>query len=121
MTNLSKRIILIDIMSFALQLLKELKRVKFELDSESFFFDENGDFVNGYDLIIWEKDGHHRRFRRIGKYHVLDKQIELVVKDFIWLSTANSTVRQHRTHSIRSQVSAVSIVIVMSLGKTVPV
>lgn len=104
-----------------MQLLKELKKVKFKLDNQNFFFDENGDFVNGYDLILWEKDGHHRRFQRIGKYHVLDKQIELNVKDFIWLSTANTTVRQHRTHSIHSQVSIVSIGTVMFLGKTLPV
>ncbi|XP_070782144.1 olfactory receptor CB1 [Enoplosus armatus] len=78
------------------KLLKELKRVRFELDNQNFFFDENGDFVNGYDLIIWGKDGHHRRFQRIGRYHVLDERIELDVKNYIWLSTANNTTPQSR-------------------------
>lgn len=87
-----------------MQLLKELKMVKFNFDSQTYFFDKNGDFVNGYDLIMWEKDGHHRRFQRIGRYHALDEQIELDVKHFIWLSTANTTVRQHPTHRMQSQV-----------------
>lgn len=97
MTNLCKRTILIDILPFALQLLKELKKVKFKYDNYDFFFDKNGDFVNFYDLNMWEKDGHHRRFQRIGRYHVLDQQIE-DLKTFIWLSTDNTTVRQHHTN-----------------------
>ncbi|KAI3363653.1 hypothetical protein L3Q82_001190 [Scortum barcoo] len=80
----------------AWKLLKEVKMVKFEFDNQNFFFDENGDFVNGYDLIMWEKDGGHRKFQRIGKYHVLDKQIELDAKDFIWFSTVNTTAPQSR-------------------------
>ena len=87
-----------------MQLLSELKKVKFKLNNHNFTFDENGDFVSGYDLIIWERDGHHRRFRRIGKYTVLGQQIELDVKNVVWVSTANTTVRQHWAHSIHSQV-----------------
>uniref|UniRef100_UPI0037E81DAF olfactory receptor CB1 n=1 Tax=Semicossyphus pulcher TaxID=241346 RepID=UPI0037E81DAF len=78
------------------KLLKELKNVKFQLDNQSFFFDEYGDFVNGYDLIMWEKGSQHRRFRRIGKYHIFDGRIELIVKNVTWLSTANSTTPQSR-------------------------
>lgn len=104
MTNLFKRTILIYILSLALQLLKELKKIKFEYANHNFFFDENGDFVNGYDLIMWEKDGHYRRFQRIGKYRVLDEQIQLYVNNITWLSTASTTVRQPCTHSIQSQV-----------------
>ncbi|XP_044026022.1 G-protein coupled receptor family C group 6 member A isoform X2 [Siniperca chuatsi] len=73
------------------KLLKELRMVKFKFDNQNFSFDKNGDFENGYDLIMWEKDGHHRRFQRIGKYHVLDKQIELDGENVTWLSTANTT------------------------------
>ncbi|KAM7367510.1 hypothetical protein PAMP_013802 [Pampus punctatissimus] len=78
------------------KLLKELKTVKFVFDNQIYFFDKNGDFVNGYDLIMWEKDGHHRRFKRIGRYHALTEQIELDVKNFVWLSTANTTTPQSR-------------------------
>ncbi|XP_045917304.1 G-protein coupled receptor family C group 6 member A-like [Micropterus dolomieu] len=75
------------------KLLEELRKVKFDLDSQTFYFDENGDFVNGYDLIIWKKDELCRRFERIGKYDVLTKQIELYQENFTWLSTANTTVK----------------------------
>ena len=97
MTNLCKRTILIHILPFALQLLKELKKVKFKYHNYDFFFDKNGDFVNFYDLNMWEMDGHHRRFQRIGRYHVLDQQIE-DLKNFVWLSTGNTTVRQQPTN-----------------------
>uniref|UniRef100_A0A3Q1FAH0 Olfactory receptor C family, b1 n=1 Tax=Acanthochromis polyacanthus TaxID=80966 RepID=A0A3Q1FAH0_9TELE len=36
---------------------EELKNVTFEFQNQMFFFDEHGDFVNGYDLVRWEKDG----------------------------------------------------------------
>ncbi|XP_029281762.1 olfactory receptor CB1 [Cottoperca gobio] len=73
------------------KLLEELKKVQFKFDNHNFFFDKNGDFLGFYDLIMWEKDGHHRRFQRIGKYHVLVEQIEIDKKDFIWFATANTT------------------------------
>nr|XP_046229973.1 G-protein coupled receptor family C group 6 member A [Scatophagus argus] len=78
------------------KLLEELKKVEFNLGNEKFSFDVNGDFVNGYDMIMWERVGNHRRFQRIGKYHVLDKQIELDEGNFTWLSTGNFTIPQSR-------------------------
>ncbi|KAM9339639.1 olfactory receptor CB1 [Symphorus nematophorus] len=78
------------------KLLKELKNIKFELDNQNFFFDKNGDFVSGYDLIIWERDGHNRRFQRIGKYRVFDGQIEIDVKNVNWLTATNNTNPQSR-------------------------
>ncbi|KAJ4929363.1 hypothetical protein JOQ06_004972 [Pogonophryne albipinna] len=78
------------------KLLEELKKVQFEFENSSFLFDKNGDFEDSYNLIIWEKDGDHRRFLKIGNYHVLNKQIELEKKDFIWFSTANTTIPQSR-------------------------
>ncbi|XP_073349460.1 olfactory receptor CB1 [Pagrus major] len=78
------------------KLLEELKKVNFRHGNQNYSFDENGDFVSGYDLIVWKRDGHHRRFKRIGKYHVLDADIQVDVKDFTWLSTANTTTPQSR-------------------------
>ncbi|XP_034006464.1 G-protein coupled receptor family C group 6 member A isoform X2 [Trematomus bernacchii] len=78
------------------KLLEELKKVQFEFENSSFIFDKNGDFEDCYNLIVWKKDGDHRRFLKIGNYHVLDKQIRLVKKDFIWFSTANTTIPQSR-------------------------
>ncbi|XP_074471791.1 olfactory receptor CB1 isoform X1 [Sebastes fasciatus] len=78
------------------KLLKELKKVEFEFGNHNFFFDENGDFGNFYDLIKWEKDGQYRRFQSIGKYHTVDDEIQVDMKDFIWLSTANTTIPESR-------------------------
>ncbi|XP_071334441.1 olfactory receptor CB1 [Trachinotus anak] len=78
------------------KLLKKLKEVRFKLDNQNFYFDKNGDFVNGYDLIIWEKFGHHRRFKKIGKYQVLHERVEVDVESFTWLSTGNITKPQSR-------------------------
>ncbi|XP_042359600.1 G-protein coupled receptor family C group 6 member A [Plectropomus leopardus] len=78
------------------KLLQELKNVQFEFDGYNFFFDENGDSLHFYDLIMWQKDGDHRRHLRIGKYHVLDEKVELYVKNFNWLLTGNTTVPAYR-------------------------
>ncbi|XP_034554815.1 G-protein coupled receptor family C group 6 member A isoform X2 [Notolabrus celidotus] len=78
------------------QLLKELKTVKFQLDNQEFFFDENGDFLNGYDVLMWEEEGNHRRIRRIGKYHIEGERIELLEKNLNWISSTNSTTPRSR-------------------------
>ncbi|XP_056872453.1 G-protein coupled receptor family C group 6 member A [Takifugu flavidus] len=78
------------------KLLEELKKVKFTFENNTLFFDENGDFVSGYDLIWWEVDGNHRSFQKIGKYAVLDKQVRLTVQNVTWISTGNTTAPQSR-------------------------
>uniref|UniRef100_A0A3Q3GUB5 Olfactory receptor C family, b1 n=1 Tax=Labrus bergylta TaxID=56723 RepID=A0A3Q3GUB5_9LABR len=78
------------------KLLQELKNIEFQLEDQIFSFDENGDFVNGYDLVMWEEGSQHRRLRRIGKYHISNGQIELLVKHFNWISTVNNTTPRSR-------------------------
>ncbi|XP_074541930.1 olfactory receptor CB1 [Halichoeres trimaculatus] len=73
------------------KLLQELQKVEFQLDDQDFFFNENGDFVNGYDLLMWEKDGQHRRMRTVGKYRVAGERIELHVQKLNWISSTNGT------------------------------
>lgn len=78
---------------FSLQLLEKLKNVHFSLDNQNFFFDNKGDFENGYDLVIWEKYGQHRQFQKIGRYQALDGEIQFDIVNVTWMSTSNSTVR----------------------------
>lgn len=80
-------------LSLTSQLLKELKKVWFDFDNQTLSFDQDGGFVTGYDLIRWEVDGKHRRYQKIGKYTVLEKQIKLTVQNAIWSSTGNTTVK----------------------------
>lgn len=85
--------IFIDILSFLLQLLIELKQVKFEFQNQLYSFDNNSEFTNGYDLIMWKKDGNQRTFKKTGRYHIANNQMELDVKESTWLLTANTSVR----------------------------
>ncbi|KAM9354774.1 olfactory receptor CB1 [Pholidichthys leucotaenia] len=78
------------------KLLNTLKHVKFEFQNQMFNFDSQGEFLNGYDVIMWEKDGSHRRFQRIGSYYLPDNHIELDVKEYTWLSSDNSSIPQSR-------------------------
>lgn len=80
-------------LSLASQLLNELKKVRFDFENQTLFFDQAGDFVTGYDLIRWEVDGNHRRYQKIGKYTVLDEQVKLTVQNATWISTGNTTVK----------------------------
>ncbi|XP_056152317.1 G-protein coupled receptor family C group 6 member A-like [Lampris incognitus] len=48
------------------KLLQELKRVRFTLDNREFFFDDNGNFANGYHLTHWVKRGQKRHIEVIG-------------------------------------------------------
>lgn len=80
-------------LSLASQLLKELKKVRFDFENQTLFFDQNGDFVTGYDVIQWEVDGNHRRYQKIGKYTVLGKRVKLTVQNATWISTGNTTVK----------------------------
>uniref|UniRef100_A0A672FLH2 Olfactory receptor C family, b1 n=1 Tax=Salarias fasciatus TaxID=181472 RepID=A0A672FLH2_SALFA len=75
------------------KLLQELKNIRFEFENQMYFFDKNGDFVNGYDLILWEKHGSGRRLEKFGKYSILNNRIELDGKEFTWLSTENVSSR----------------------------
>ncbi|XP_072315526.1 olfactory receptor CB1 [Eucyclogobius newberryi] len=75
------------------KLLEELKRIRFEYEDQKFFFDENGDSLNGYDLVMWSEDDHRRKFSKIGRYSALDELIKIdQTQNLVWLSTRNSTV-----------------------------
>uniref|UniRef100_A0A672FLH6 Olfactory receptor C family, b1 n=1 Tax=Salarias fasciatus TaxID=181472 RepID=A0A672FLH6_SALFA len=84
------------VLLFWFQLLQELKNIRFEFENQMYFFDKNGDFVNGYDLILWEKHGSGRRLEKFGKYSILNNRIELDGKEFTWLSTENVSTPQSR-------------------------
>ncbi|XP_034448694.1 G-protein coupled receptor family C group 6 member A [Hippoglossus hippoglossus] len=78
------------------ELLRELKEVEFTYDNLNVHFDKNGDSINGYDLVLWERSGQQRRFRKIGTYQVLNEEIEFDGEDFTWYSTGNITAPRSR-------------------------
>ncbi|KAM8832448.1 olfactory receptor CB1 [Spinachia spinachia] len=77
------------------RLLEALKKVEFQFQKHYINFDENGDFLSYYNLIMWQRDGNYRRFQNIGKYFVLDAEIK-VDENIAWFSTANTTIPRYR-------------------------
>ncbi|XP_056284933.1 G-protein coupled receptor family C group 6 member A [Pseudoliparis swirei] len=78
------------------KLLKVLKTVKFKYENYNFSFDRNGDSEGFYDLVLWKADGRLRRCEKIGRYHVVEQEIEVDMKDVVWFLTANATVPRSR-------------------------
>lgn len=73
------------------KLLQELKKINFTLDGRQFFFDKSGNFVNGYDLINWVRDGNERRLQTIGNYNLLNIIVKERKDDIDW-GTSNNTI-----------------------------
>ncbi|XP_072355746.1 G-protein coupled receptor family C group 6 member A-like [Scyliorhinus torazame] len=59
------------------ELLGALKTVNFTEGGRLFYFDKNGDSINGYDLLKWVMDDGTIQFKIIGEYNILDKQIHI--------------------------------------------
>ncbi|XP_052009950.1 G-protein coupled receptor family C group 6 member A-like [Xyrauchen texanus] len=61
------------------ELLKELKKVNFTMDNQTFYFNASGNFMNGYDLIRWDPDeaSGQRHFIVVGNYNLMKKVIEI--------------------------------------------
>ncbi|XP_046907828.1 G-protein coupled receptor family C group 6 member A [Hypomesus transpacificus] len=66
------------------KLLQELKRINFTKDGRSFFFDESGNFVNGYDLINWVRDENGRKLEIVGGYNVMKRIVEVEQDNIDW-------------------------------------
>ncbi|KAG9347326.1 hypothetical protein JZ751_004893 [Albula glossodonta] len=95
------------------KLLEELKKVKFELDNRLIYFDESGNSVNGYDLIMWVKAGDKREFRVVGSYEVLKGIVEINEDKLQWMDNNNNTVPRSRCSELcgpgsRKDVSNIS-------------
>ncbi|XDV43666.1 hypothetical protein PO909_012107 [Leuciscus waleckii] len=74
------------------KLLKELKKVNFTMDSQTFYFNASGNFMNGYDLINWQSQEStgQRSFVVVGNYKLTKKEIH--IKAPITWSNPNHTV-----------------------------
>ncbi|KAJ8289589.1 hypothetical protein GJAV_G00003050 [Gymnothorax javanicus] len=59
------------------KLLRELREVNFSLDNRNFYFDEDGNFKSGYDLIHWVKVADTRHFKVVGEYNLIKRDVEI--------------------------------------------
>nr|XP_055042483.1 G-protein coupled receptor family C group 6 member A-like [Misgurnus anguillicaudatus] len=60
------------------QLVESIRSVNFTLDGTIQYFDENGDFTDGYDLIRWKKTDAGRIIEVVGKFLLNKGQVELL-------------------------------------------
>ncbi|KAL4648964.1 G-protein coupled receptor family C group 6 member A-like [Arapaima gigas] len=71
--------------------LKSLLKCNKTMYGNQFYFDESGDFVTGYDLVMWKKVGNRRKIEVIGSYQLKTKDV-YVNWDAINWGTPNNTV-----------------------------
>ncbi|KAL2081906.1 hypothetical protein ACEWY4_021724 [Coilia grayii] len=73
------------------KLVEKLQKVNFTLNGENKFFNDGGDFEDGYDVLMWVPDGESRRFEVIGRYTLQQRQVEISSTNIIWTMTTNNT------------------------------
>ncbi|GAA6082656.1 G-protein coupled receptor family C group 6 member A-like [Tachysurus ichikawai] len=66
-----------------------LRTINFTLDNQTYSFNNNGDFDNGYDLIMWKNAGNGRKSSVVGKYLISKRDVEVYENNIQW---TNSTV-----------------------------
>ncbi|KAL4624272.1 G-protein coupled receptor family C group 6 member A-like [Arapaima gigas] len=77
------------------KLLQEMKKINFSLDSRLFYFDQFGNFENGYDLNNWRRVGDRRQFTVVGGYNPNTGEVQLNRDEIEW-GTPNNTVPESR-------------------------
>lgn len=65
--------------------------MKFTVDNQTYFFNKEGDFENGYDLIMWKKDGDEKMHDVVGKYLISTNSVNVYEQKISWF---NNTVRE---------------------------
>ncbi|TRY55545.1 hypothetical protein DNTS_003668 [Danionella cerebrum] len=73
------------------KLLKELKRVNFTMDNKTFYFNESGNFMNGYDLIQWQpqETSGLRQLAVVGNYNLTSKEVQIKAP-LAWFNPSNT-------------------------------
>ncbi|KAK2864098.1 hypothetical protein Q7C36_003252 [Tachysurus vachellii] len=75
------------------KLISILRNMKFTVDNQTYFFNKNGDFENGYDLIMWKKDGDEKIRDVVGKYLISTDSVSVYEQKISWF---NNTVHESR-------------------------
>uniref|UniRef100_A0A4W3HFR2 Taste 1 receptor member 1 n=1 Tax=Callorhinchus milii TaxID=7868 RepID=A0A4W3HFR2_CALMI len=55
----------------------QVRKVRFLLSNETFYFDETGDGPSGFDIVTWQSQGHGIHFQTIGSYLPLTHQLDI--------------------------------------------
>uniref|UniRef100_A0A8C2F1W8 Olfactory receptor C family, b1 n=1 Tax=Cyprinus carpio TaxID=7962 RepID=A0A8C2F1W8_CYPCA len=68
------------------QLVESMRSVNFTLDGNTYSFDENGDFADGYDLIMWKENNDERFIEIVGKFLLKNRDVEILTDNHSHLS-----------------------------------
>lgn len=71
------------------QLVDTLHEINFSLDNKTYSFNDDGDFDNGYDLIMWKNASDERIPSVVGKFLISIKDVEVYEDNILW---SNNTV-----------------------------
>ncbi|XP_048107085.1 uncharacterized protein LOC125299723 [Alosa alosa] len=74
-----------------LLLIEKLYEGNFTLDGERKFFDKNGDFEDGYDVVMLVPAGEIRQAKVFGRFALPQGKVVITEKNIMWTSTLNST------------------------------
>ncbi|XP_078503000.1 G-protein coupled receptor family C group 6 member A-like [Lissotriton helveticus] len=94
------------------QLLSKIRQVNFSQVDGPFYFEENGDSINGYDLMNWQLVKGSVQLTIVGEYSLLKKNVEFRGSPILWntennkipISNCSAPCRpgQYKQHSIPS-------------------
>ncbi|KAL7871378.1 hypothetical protein SRHO_G00063610 [Serrasalmus rhombeus] len=64
-----------------------LRKVNFTLDNQTFSFNENGDFENGYDVMMWKQKGDEKVCEVVGKFFIKNGDVEISEHKIQWTNS----------------------------------
>lgn len=74
-----------------------MRSVNFTLDGNTYSFDENGDFADGYDLIMWKENNDERFIEIVGKFLLKNGDVE-ILSQFQWINHTVSCAVFNSSH-----------------------
>ncbi|KAF7690288.1 hypothetical protein HF521_012092 [Silurus meridionalis] len=75
------------------KLISILREINFTVDDQTYSFNKDGDFENGYDFVMWKKNGEERVLEVVGKYLISSNNIDVYEDKVSWF---NNTVPKSR-------------------------
>ncbi|XP_036418148.1 G-protein coupled receptor family C group 6 member A-like [Colossoma macropomum] len=66
------------------ELVDILRKVNFTLDNQTYSFNNNGDFDNGYDVMMWKKNGDEKISEVVGKFLIKNGDVEIYEHKIPW-------------------------------------
>ncbi|XP_072532711.1 G-protein coupled receptor family C group 6 member A-like [Salminus brasiliensis] len=66
------------------KLIDIFRKMNFTLDNQTYSFDENGDFENGYDILMWKNHGDEKISEVVGKYLIKNGEVDIDKNKTVW-------------------------------------